>query len=475
MNTNGMATIESLTGALHFVGIGGAGMSGIAEVLLGLGCRIQGSDIVENATVKRLRQLGANVFVGHTKENISGADVVVVSSAIAGDNPEIQAAKEARIPVIKRAEMLAELMRFRFGIAIAGTHGKTTTTSLIATVLSSAGLDPTYVVGGKLESFGKHAVLGRSNYLVVEADESDASFLHLNPMLAVITNIDADHLGAYENDFDQLVSGFNQFLENLPFYSTAVVCNEDSVLRKLQQQVPRHFLTYGFSQDCDIYASAPVFEETASIFNLKTAWHDETVTVRLNLPGRHNILNALAAIGVAHVLQIDADKVYAVLSDFKGIARRFQNYGDVHAACGRVSVVDDYAHHPVEIKATYDAACGAWPGRRKVVVFQPHRYTRVHALFDEFTDVLASVDQLILLDVYPAGEQLIAGADSASLYRAVAARSKNKPIHVQHPDDVPVALDTVLQAEDVVLIMGAGSIASLAPDVVQYWRCGHAA
>ena len=467
--------IKNFSGGIHLVGIGGTGMSGIAQILLSLNCQVQGSDVRENEAVKRLRALGAEISIGHKEENIANAKVLVVSSAIASDNPEVQAAQAARIPIIKRAEMLAELMRFRFGIAIAGTHGKTTTTSLVASVLSEAGLDPTYVIGGKVERFGHNAILGKSKYLVAEADESDGSFLHLNPILAVVTNIENDHLSAYQQDFQILVSAFTQFLENLPFYGIAIVCNEDATLRQLQKQVPRRFLTYGFTEDCDIYAHDIKFESMSSQFQLSTSWSNHIVQLHLNLPGKHNVLNALAAFGIGHVLQLNEADIYNTFKNFQGISRRFQNCGDIQSDRGMVTIIDDYAHHPTEIAATYDAACTAWPERRKIVIFQPHRYTRVQALFNEFADVLASVDELIMLKVYAAGEQPIEGADGISLHQAVSKLDRNHSVYVEDLEQVPEVLEQIVQDQDVIIMMGAGSINTLAKRVIQRMENRHAA
>lgn len=458
--------ISEFSGVVHFTGIGGVGMSGIAEVLANLGCKVQGSDIVESTAVEHLRTLGVRVFIGHRRENVNNVAVVVVSSAITDDNPEICTARMRRIPVMQRAEMLAELMRLRFGIAVAGTHGKTTTTSLIAAVLSDSGLDPTYVVGGKVAEFGR-AGLGSSKYFVAEADESDASFLHLHPMLAVVTNIDADHLGNYGHSFEALQNSFAQFMANLPIYGIAVVCNEDLTLRELQKTVARRFLTYGFSEDCDICAMRRSNDGVFSFFELRTSWSDKVDAVRLRLPGDHNILNALAAIGVAQQLGVEQTRIYAALEQFRGVHRRFESYGEIPVHCGRVRLIDDYGHHPAEIDATYKTACQAWPHRRKVLIFQPHRYSRLHDLFDEFSAVLEHADLLVLLDTYPAGEQAIPAADTAALCRKITSLKGKQPIHARSLTEVPAILAEIICNDDVIITMGAGSIGRLAGRLVQ--------
>ena len=467
--------ISEFPGAVHFVGIGGAGMSGIAEVLVNLGCTVQGSDIVDSALTQYLKSLGVKVFIGHRVENIDDAEVVVISSAITSDNPELCVARERKIPVMQRAEMLAELMRSRFGISVAGTHGKTTTTSLIATVLSHADLDPTYVVGGKVEGFGR-AGLGASEYLVVEANESDASFLHLKPMMAVVTNIDADHLGSYGHSFEALKDSFIQFITNLPIYGIAVVCNEDPVLRELQETIPRRFLTYGFSKDCDIYASRKRTDGVFSFFELRTPWSEQMVEVCLSLPGDHNILNALAAIGIAYQLDADQKKVYAALEKFRGVQRRFQSYGEIPTKHGNVRLIDDYGHHPTEISATYATVCDAWPRRRKILIFQPHRYSRLDDLFDEFSSILARVDLLLLLDTYPAGEQEIPGVNTSALCQKIFTLKGVRPIHIRNLEEVAAALEQVIQDDDILITMGAGSISKLAEQLADELRCNdHAA
>ena len=457
--TNRMGRIR----CVHFVGIGGAGMAGIAEVLLSLGYQVQGSDLKLGPVTARLESLGARVWQGHREEHVEQADAVVVSSAVAQDNPEIIAAQRLRVPVVRRAQMLGELMRFRFGIAIAGTHGKTTTTSLIASVLAEGGLDPTFVIGGRLASADANARLGEGRYLVAEADESDASFLHLQPMIAVVTNIDADHLGAYDGDMDRLKQGFRDFLLNLPFYGVAVMCSDDEHTRSLIPELGRRVISYGLGERADTRAIEIERLGMRSRFKVLPVGGGTPVPFELNLPGRHNVLNALAAITVAAELEVDVEAVRAALASFSGIDRRLQVLGTVTTAVGRITFVDDYGHHPTEIAATLAAARDAWPGRRLVVVFEPHRYTRTHSLLDDFAQVLSGADVLLLTNVYPAGEAPIVGADSKALARAVRARGKVEPIHVDELDEIPAALASVIADGDVVLTLGAGSIGALAP------------
>jgi UDP-N-acetylmuramate--alanine ligase len=447
---------------IHFVGIGGAGMAGIAEVLLNLGYSVSGTDLKLTGVTERLQKLGARVDEGHSAESLRDADVVVVSSAVAADNAEVVAAHARRIPVVRRAEMLAELMRFRHGIAIAGTHGKTTTTSLIASVLAEAGLDPTFVIGGRLESANANAKLGLGQYLVAEADESDASFLHLQPMIAVVTNIDADHLGSYENDLGRLKQGFLDFLHNLPFYGLAVMCRDDANTRELIPSLGRRVVSYGFGDRADIRASAVERLGLRTRFKVDIVNRPKPLTVELNLPGVHNVLNSLAAIGVAAELDIADAPLLKALGEFSGVDRRLQVQGTVTTAAGRVTFVDDYGHHPTELAATIAAARDAWPGRRLVVCFQPHRYTRTLALLDDFAHVLSTVDALILTNVYSAGETPLAGADGKSLARAVRVRGAVEPIFIEDLSELPGVLRQVLRAEDVVLTLGAGSIGAVA-------------
>ena len=457
-------------GVVHFVGIGGVGMSGVAEVLLNLGCSVQGSDFNENAATARLRSLGARVFRGHRAEHVAACDVVVASSAVSPHNVEIRAALARRVPVLKRAEMLAELMRLRFGIAVAGTHGKTTTTSLIAAILSEAGLDPTFVVGGRVNSHGAGARLGQGRYLVTEADESDVSFLHLQPMISVVTNIGNDHLVSYGGSFDALKRGFVDFVHNLPFYGPAVVCDEDATLRELYPRFGRPLITYGFQGDAAIAARDVRFDGMRSRFRVVRAQREGALDVELSLPGRHNVLNALAAIGVCHELDVDDAAICSALARFAGTGRRFQHCGELNVGRARVTLVDDYGHHPREIAAVLEAATEAWPGRRKALVFQPHRYTRTHDLFDDFCEVLAGVDELVLLDVYGAGEERIEGADARALCRAIRARGRVMPVHAKALDEVAGVLEVVLRDGDLLLTMGAGSIGGLAKTIGAHFR-----
>ncbi|HUQ53948.1 MAG TPA: UDP-N-acetylmuramate--L-alanine ligase [Gammaproteobacteria bacterium] len=457
-----MTTRMGKTRSIHFIGIGGAGMAGIAEVLLNLGYTVSGTDVKLSSVTERLRGLGARVAEGHAAAHLGDTDVVVVSSAVAADNPEIVAAHANRIPVVRRAEMLAELMRFRYGIAIAGTHGKTTTTSLIASVLAEAGVDPTFVIGGRLASANANAKLGLGQYLVAEADESDASFLHLQPMLAVVTNIDADHLGSYENDLGRLKQGFLDFLHNLPFYGLAVMCSDDANTRELIPSLGRRVVSYGFGERADVRASAVERFGLKTRFKVETKERREPLTVELNLPGMHNVRNSLAAIAVAAELQIADAPLLKALAEFSGVDRRLQVQGTVATAAGRVTFVDDYGHHPTELAATIAAARDAWPGRRLVVCFQPHRYTRTLALIDDFAQVLSTVDALILTNVYSAGETPLAGADGKSLARAVRVRGAVEPIFIEDLAELPATLSQILKADDVVLTLGAGSIGAAA-------------
>ncbi|HQU14898.1 MAG: UDP-N-acetylmuramate--L-alanine ligase [Chromatiales bacterium 21-64-14] len=468
-------SIESDTGmgriqCIHLVGIGGAGMGGIAEVLINLGYQVTGSDLRENAVTRRLTGLGARVVFGHDAAHIEGCDVVVVSTAVGSENPEVMAARARRIPVVPRAEMLAELMRFRYGIAVAGTHGKTTTTSLVATILAEAGLDPTFVIGGRLNSSGSNARLGTGRYLVAEADESDASFLYLQPMMAVVTNIDADHMGTYGGDFQALRHAFLEFLHHLPFYGLAVLCLDDPVVRDLLPEIGRPVMTYGFAQDAYVRAVGFRQEGTRTHFAVQRNGVREWLNVTLNLPGRHNVQNALAAIAVAHELGIDDAHLLRGLQGFQGIGRRFQVYGELDTPRGRVLFVDDYGHHPREIEATLQAIRDSWPQRRLVVAFQPHRYTRTRDLFEDFARVLSGVDVLLLAEVYAAGEVPIPGADGRTLCRAIRARGQVDPVFVERVGELPQVLDGVLTDGDVLLTLGAGDIGALAariPEALQ--------
>jgi len=450
---------------IHFVGIGGSGMGGIAEVLLNLGYQVQGSDLKPNAVTQRLVQLGAQITFGHAAANVGKADVLVVSSAVQPDNPEVVEAKERRIPIVQRAQMLAELMRFRYAIAVAGTHGKTTTTSMVASILAEGGLDPTFVIGGRLKSAGSNARLGTGNYLVAEADESDASFMHLQPMIAVVTNVDADHLGTHGGDFEQLKSSFVEFLHNLPFYGLAVVCSDDPVTASLIPRIGRPYLGYGFGADADVRAVNLVRRGARSSFDVIRPGRAAALPVTLNLPGLHNVLNALAAIAVATELEIGDAEIARALAEFQGIDRRLQTLGELATARGRIVVVDDYAHHPTEIAATLEAARQAWPDRRIVLVFQPHRYTRTRDLLDDFAKVLSEPDALVVAEVYAAGEPPIAGADAKSLCRAIRSRGRLDPVMLGALDELPRALADIVRDGDVVLTMGAGSIGAAAHEL----------
>ena len=443
---------------VHFVGIGGAGMSGIAEVLHNLGYDISGSDLRDNEVTRRLSTLGIKVLVGHAAANLSGCDVVVVSTAIAADNAELVAAREQRIPVVPRAEMLAELMRFRYGIGVAGTHGKTTTTSLTASVLAEGGLDPTFVIGGQLNSAATNAQLGSGHYLVAEADESDASFLYLQPSMAVVTNIDADHLSTYEGDFERLRQTFIDYLHHLPFYGLAVLCLDDPQVANILAEVTRPVITYGIDSEADVRAGKLHQQGQQTHFQVQRAGHDRPLSISLNLPGRHNVLNALAAIAVATELGVSDEAIQQALSGFQGIGRRFQMAGEIPVAAGSVLLIDDYAHHPREIAPTLAAVRSGWPDRRLVVVFQPHRYSRTHDLFDDFIQVLSGVDVLVLSEVYAAGEATISGADGRSLSRGIRARGHVDPVFVENLDMLPDVLNDILHDGDVLLTLGAGDI-----------------
>jgi UDP-N-acetylmuramate--alanine ligase len=447
---------------IHFVGIGGSGMGGIAEVLLNLGYQVQGSDLKSGDVVRRLESLGARVMLGHSAAHLENVDVVVVSSAVPADNPEVTEAQRRRIPVVKRAEMLAELMRFRYGIAVAGTHGKTTTTSLVASVLAEAGLDPTFVIGGRLKSADTHARLGTGRFLVAEADESDASFIHLQPMLAVVTNVEADHMGTYGGDLEQLHQTFVDFLHNLPFYGLAIVCIDDPGAASLLERVPRAAITYGFAAGADLQATDFRQEGRVSRFTVTRPGGAPPLDVTLNLAGRHNVQNALAAIAVAQELEVEDAPLLAALASFGGIDRRMQELGEVAAGEGTALLVDDYGHHPTELERTLEAIRGAWPGRRVVVAFQPHRYSRTRDLMDDFARVLAGTDALVLCEVYAAGEDPLANADGRALARAIRSRGKVEPVFVDHVDALPDALAGVLRPDDLLVTFGAGSIGALA-------------
>jgi UDP-N-acetylmuramate--alanine ligase len=446
---------------IHFVGIGGSGMSGIAEVLLNLGYKVSGSDLAASAVTERLAGLGANVVLGHRAENVVSADVVVVSSAVRPDNAEVVAARTKRIPVVPRALMLAELMRLKQGIAVAGTHGKTTTTSLVASVLAEGGLDPTFVIGGRLVSAASNARLGSGEFIVVEADESDASFLHLQPVTAVVTNIDADHMETYQHDFSRLKQAFIGFLQNLPFYGSAILCVDDPNVREVMPFVSKPIVTYGLREDAMVRATDVVAGERMRFRALREG--AAPLDISLNLPGRHNVQNALAAIAVASDLGVTDAAIRKALAEFRGVGRRFQRCGEIPLAAnggraGSFTLVDDYGHHPAEMQATLNAARGAFPGRRIVLAFQPHRYTRTRDLFEDFVKTLSGADALLLAEVYPAGETPIVAADGRSLARAIRVAGKIEPVFVENIADMPDAIRKIARSGDVVVTMGAGSI-----------------
>ena len=446
---------------LHFVGIGGAGMNGIAQVMLNLGYEISGSDLKPNAATERLAEQGAQIHIGHAEGYVHGADAVVISSAVKDDNPEVTAARRERIPVVPRAEMLAEIMRFRYGIAVAGTHGKTTTTSLIASLLIEGDLDPTYVIGGRLNSRGSYAHLGEGEFLVAEADESDASFLYLQPMLAVITNVDEDHMITYGNDFERLRATFLEFLHHLPFYGQAVMCIDDDHVRELLPEVTRKVVTYGTHEDADIRALA--IEQEGMTTRFDVAMSDEVpFAITLNMPGLHNVLNALAAIAVAYELSVPIERIQAALQKFEGIGRRFQAKRGCRIDSHEVMLVDDYGHHPREVAATLDAVRAGWPERRLVLAFQPHRYSRTQDAFEDFVTVLSQADVLVLSEVYAAGEAPIVGADGRALSRAIRARGQVDPVFLEKIEDLPTVLTGIVADDDIVVTMGAGNIGQVA-------------
>ncbi|MDR3054324.1 MAG: UDP-N-acetylmuramate--L-alanine ligase [Zoogloeaceae bacterium] len=449
---------------IHFVGIGGSGMSGIAEVLANLGYKVSGSDLVASAVTERLKSLGIHIAIGHAAEHVKGTHAVVISTAVKEDNPEVAAARAENIPVVPRALMLSELMRLRRGIAIAGTHGKTTTTSLVASILAEAGLDPTFVIGGRLNAAGANARMGKGDFIVAEADESDASFLYLSPVISVVTNIDADHMDTYGHDFGRLQQTFVEFLNRLPFYGVAVLCQEDPHVREILPQVTRQVVRYGFSADADIHAENIRADTGRMLFDVRRG-KGKALPIILNAPGIHNVLNALAAIAVATEVQTPDDAIIRALAEFKGVGRRFQRYGEIplptEKGGGSFTLVDDYGHHPVEMAATLSAARGAFPGRRLVLAFQPHRYTRTRDCFEDFIKVLASVDALLLAEVYAAGEAPIVAADGRSLARALRVAGKVEPVFVENIADMPASIFEVAQDGDVVLVMGAGSIGAV--------------
>ncbi len=450
---------------IHFVGIGGSGMSGIAEVLLNQGYQISGSDITVGPTVKRLKASGMEIFKGHAKQHIEGADVVVKSSAVTLDNPEISAAYELGVPVVRRAEMLAELMRYRHGVAVAGTHGKTTTTSLITAVFAEAKRDPTFIVGGRVNRTGTNAKLGDSRYIIAEADESDASFLHLQPMVSVVTNIEPDHMETYGFDFDQLKTTYIEFLHNLPFYGLAVVCIDDPVIQELLKSIGRPTLTYGFSENAAYRITEFSMINGRGNFVIDRPDNQKSLSVTLNIPGRHNALNAAAAIAVASDEGISDNAIIAGLEKFCGVGRRFETIGEYpvgkDAKAGIATLVDDYGHHPTELKATIDAVRDGWPEKRLVMVFQPHRYSRTRDLYEDFVQVLSEVDLLIILDVYSAGEEPIVGAGSKNLCNSIRQRGAIDPIYAETMEQIPSLVASLVQADDLVLTQGAGSVSKL--------------
>ena len=450
---------------IHFVGIGGVGMCGIAEVLLNQGYQISGSDIRTSATTERLQKMGAEIFIGHSSDNVTAANVVVISTAVNDENPEVSAARERRIPIVRRAEMLAELMRYRHGIAVAGTHGKTTTTSLLASVMAEAKFDPTYVIGGRLNSAGTNAKLGSSRYLVAEADESDASFLHLQPMVAIVTNIDADHMDTYGGDFGKLKQTFVDFLHNLPFYGLAVLCTDDPVIQEIVPQVGRPMVTYGVNEGADYRAVNIVQKGMQTSFTVNRPDGRSDLLVTVNMPGRHNVLNALATIAVATDEGIDDLAICKALKKFEGVGRRFQVLGDIPVEGGVAMLVDDYGHHPTEVQATIRAVKEGWPDKRLVMINQPHRYTRTRDLYEDFVQVLSEADVLLLMEVYAAGESPIAGADGRSLCRSIRQRGSVDPVFVESVDEVPGVLKNLLRPGDLVLTQGAGNITALAHEL----------
>ncbi|HJS21274.1 MAG TPA: UDP-N-acetylmuramate--L-alanine ligase [Steroidobacteraceae bacterium] len=450
---------------IHFVGIGGSGMGGIAEVLINLGYDVRGSDLKPNTVTERLQGLGAKIAFGHDANNLGDADVVVVSSAVRPDNPEVQAALARRLPVVQRAEMLGELMRFRYAIAVAGTHGKTTTTSLVASILAEGGEDPTFVIGGRLKSAGSNARLGAGRYLVAEADESDASFVHLQPMIAIVTNIDNDHLVTHEGDFARLKQSFVDFLHNLPFYGLAVLCIDDEHVRDILPRVGRPVITYGIEHEADVRALKITRRGPKTTFDVARPGHARPLSVTVNLPGTHNVLNSLAAIAVGSELGIADDALARALENFQGIDRRLQVIGEVATAAGRVTLIDDYGHHPTEVAATLDAIRQGWPNRRLVLAFQPHRYTRTRDLLDDFARVLSVADALLVTEVYAAGEAPIAGADGRAICRAVRSRGQVEPVFVERVEKLAGALKDVLRDGDVVVTMGAGNIGAVAHEL----------
>ena len=466
---------------IHFVGVGGSGMSGIAEVLVNLGYNVSGSDIADGPVPERLRNAGVNLVIGHHVDNIADSDVVVVSSAIDESNPEVNGALEAGIPVIPRAEMLGELMRFQQGIAVAGTHGKTTTTSLVSAILIAADMDPTFVVGGLINGAGVNAKLGKGEYLVAEADESDASFLNLKPQMAIVTNIDEDHMVTYEGSLENLKKTFVTFLQNLPFYGLAVLCEDDENVRSIRDQIHKPMVSYGLNEESDYRAYDLVQDATRMTFKVSRPYKESRpdrnadIEIELSIPGAHNVLNATAAIAIASHLGVSDEAIINGLKSFQGVGRRFQIFGDVTFNGKNVTLVDDYAHHPVELEATLSAARGCWTDRRLIAVFQPHRYSRTFDLFDDFVQALTDQQDLLISEVYPAGEQPIASADGKSLCQAIRVRGTSSPIFVADVDDLETVLAPIVQDGDVILTMGAGSIGKASKQLFESLESGGAA
>ncbi len=461
--TTGMRRVRRI----HFVGIGGVGMSGIAEVMHNLGYQVSGSDLHKNAATERLSKLGVTLCYSHIAPNVAECDALVVSSAVSSDNVEVQTARKRRIPIVPRAVMLAELMRFKQGIAVAGTHGKTTTTSLLATIFATAGLDPTFVVGGQINSFGYNAKLGQGEYFIAEADESDASLLHLNPTISVVTNIDRDHMETYDDDFDKLCGTFMQFIERLPFYGLGVFCLDDPALRNLLPNITRPYITYGFAADADVRALDWQVKGRQTTFTLQTPGMTEPTEMQVNLAGRHNVLNSLAAIAVGLDAGIKLPIIQDALRNFKGVGRRLQVLGEYKINGKQVTLVDDYGHHPREVQAVISALRGSWPGKRIVMIYQPHRYSRTKALFEDFAVTLSAVDVLLMLDVYAAGEKVIPGADSRTLCGTIRGRGKLDPIFVPEAEDLFTTLQGVIKDQDIIITQGAGTIGKIAREIAR--------
>lgn len=457
---------------IHFIGIGGVGMSGIAEVLANLGYTVTGSDLQKNSSTERLTNLGINVAYSHISENVANCDAVVVSSAVPKNNVELETARMRRIPIVPRAEMLAELMRFKQGIAVAGTHGKTTTTSLIATLFATAKLDPTFVVGGKVNSFGFNAKLGQGKYFIAEADESDASFIHLSPMVSIVTNIDRDHMETYDDDFEKLNDTFLEFIHRLPFYGLAVLCIDDPAVRKLLPRITRPYITYGFSEDADIKALTWEVKGRQTDFTVQIPGHSEPIAMQVNLSGKHNVLNSLAAIAVALDANIPLSCIKESLMQFKGVGRRFEVLGEYDLDGKKIILMDDYGHHPSEVKAVIDAIRGSWPGQRLVMIYQPHRYSRTKSLFDDFAITLSEVDKLLMLDVYSAGEEIIPGVNSKALCGNIRQRGTVDPVYIDDPSQLMATLQSLVQDGDIVLTQGAGNIGKIAKELaLEFVEC----